>query len=166
MPNYREILVSIEVEIKSSAITKLFHLHFGFDQEPTDQQLEDFVFLCDLFLGLPSIIYDRDVNRRKIFGDLGDFRPKPKYPGLEYRVMGIGMLEYFTVINDGIKNIQDALDRNLVKKLKENFWNTLSSLNDNIKIVNKLKVEKVYNDILRLRNAQEVVSQPLPSAQG
>lgn len=166
MPNYRELLVSIEVEIKSLTITQLFHLHFGFDQEPTNQQLEDFVFLCDLFLGLPSIIYDRDVNRRKIFGDLGDFRPKPKYPGLEYRVMGIGMLEHFSVINEGIKNIQDALDRNLVKTLKENFWSTLSALNDNIKIVNKLKVEKVYNDILRLRDSERGVQQPLSSPQG
>jgi hypothetical protein len=79
--------------------------------------------------------------------------------------MGIGMLEYFNVINEGIKNIQDALDRNLVGVLKENFWGTMIAIDDNIKIVNKLKIEKTYDDILRLRDAQKVLQQPLPSTQ-
>jgi len=134
-----------------------FHLHFGFDQELSSKDIHDFVFLCDLFLGLPSIIFDTDVLRRKIYGRLGDYRPKPAYPGLEYRVMGIGMYEHFNIINEGIHNIQYCLDNNMITELREEFYSRMLDLDNNLKMVNKLKAKKLYDDILCIWDVKEEV---------
>ena len=91
--------------------------------------------------------------------NLGDYRPKPKYPGLEYRVMGIGMYHHFKVINEGLKFIQSSIDRGIVDKLKDAFFLPMKEVDDKIKIINKLKVEKLYDDILRLWNSEEGVLQ-------
>ena len=39
----------------------------------------------DYFLGIPSILLDKDKKRRPSYGNAGSFRPKPY--GLEYRVL-------------------------------------------------------------------------------
>jgi hypothetical protein len=39
----------------------------------------------DCFLGLPSLLWDGDTARRKMYGAAGAFRPKPY--GVEYRVL-------------------------------------------------------------------------------
>lgn len=39
----------------------------------------------DLFIGVPSIIFDTDKDRRKLYGKAGAFRPKPY--GVEYRTV-------------------------------------------------------------------------------
>jgi hypothetical protein len=39
----------------------------------------------DSYLGLPSLLFDRDTLRRKMYGQAGAFRPKPY--GVEYRVL-------------------------------------------------------------------------------
>jgi hypothetical protein len=46
------------------------------------------VKLMDLYLGLPSLIHDSgpEANeRRTLYGAAGAHRPKPEYPGGEYR---------------------------------------------------------------------------------
>lgn len=67
------------------------HIHLGF----TDQGEPDsipYISYCaaivrelDYYLGLPSLKWDTDGRRRKLYGAAGAFRPK-KY-GLEYRVL-------------------------------------------------------------------------------
>lgn len=39
----------------------------------------------DYFLGLPSLLWDKDARRRELYGQAGAFRPKPY--GMEYRVL-------------------------------------------------------------------------------
>ena len=50
-----------------------------------------FIRLCDLYLGIPSLLVDNDTFRRSLYGKAGAFRNK-KYPdgsrGVEYRVLG------------------------------------------------------------------------------
>lgn len=39
----------------------------------------------DLHLGVPSLVLDKDTERRKLYGKAGAFRPKPY--GVEYRTL-------------------------------------------------------------------------------
>lgn len=67
------------------------HIHIGFCN--TDDPLSgDHMIRCatlvkqlDVYLGLPSLIFDKDTSRRKMYGEAGAFRPKPY--GVEYRVL-------------------------------------------------------------------------------
>lgn len=53
-------------------------------------EAEGLVMLLDVYLGVASLYFDRDVSRRQWYGRAGAFRPKeygPKAAGLEYRVL-------------------------------------------------------------------------------
>ena len=56
------------------------HVHVG-----TDKNILDVVQTLDLLLGVPSVIVDKDEERRKLYGKAGCFRPKPY--GVEYRTL-------------------------------------------------------------------------------
>lgn len=65
------------------------HIHIGWSQATDGQHVLE---LCgrlarrlDLFLGLPSVLWDKDSRRRKLYGAAGSFRLKPY--GMEYRVL-------------------------------------------------------------------------------
>lgn len=66
------------------------HIHIGW-REPTivDDQHErackEVVRACDLFLGLPSVLFDNDTERRSMYGKAGAYRPKAY--GVEYRTL-------------------------------------------------------------------------------
>lgn len=67
------------------------HVHLGWteDQDPTDpSHIADCNLVAqnlDYFLGLPSLMWDRDNTRRKLYGRAGAVRYKPY--GVEYRVL-------------------------------------------------------------------------------
>lgn len=62
------------------------HVHVGFpnpDKNPMERY--NVIKAMDLYLGVPSILLDKDTTRRKFYGKAGAFRPK-EY-GAEYRVL-------------------------------------------------------------------------------
>lgn len=66
------------------------HIHVGLfapgeGPDEIDPVACRFVRQLDYFLGLPSLIFDRDTQRRKLYGKAGAYRPKPY--GFEYRVL-------------------------------------------------------------------------------
>lgn len=69
------------------------HVHVGFcypDEELTHDPLHfersaRIARQLDFFLGLPSLDWDADQERRALYGKAGAFRPKPY--GMEYRVL-------------------------------------------------------------------------------
>lgn len=67
------------------------HVHIGWTkgEEPHDgahfKHCMDLIRQLDFFLGLPSLLVDKDQERRKLYGQAGAFRPKPY--GCEYRVL-------------------------------------------------------------------------------
>lgn len=63
------------------------HVHMGWDHftDVSIEQQRQVAVMCDYFLGLPSILLDRDIQRRELYGMAGSFRPK-EY-GIEYRVL-------------------------------------------------------------------------------
>lgn len=62
------------------------HIHLGAQLLTEDPRFrDDVIMFLDIYLGLPSIALDKDTERRKLYGKLGNFRPKPY--GLEYRTL-------------------------------------------------------------------------------
>lgn len=60
------------------------HIHVGYEQ-PNFQHNLKIVRAMDLFLGIPSILLDKDTERKKMYGKAGAYREKPY--GVEYRVL-------------------------------------------------------------------------------
>jgi hypothetical protein len=79
------------------------HIHIGWDQF-LDVYDENFLCVCrnlvkqlDQALYYPSLSWDTDTQRRKLYGKMGSFRPKPY--GLEYRVLSNAYLRDDAVID-------------------------------------------------------------------
>lgn len=76
-----------------------FHLHIGFDGLADINDIEFIIYLCDIYLGLTSILVDKDTDRRRLYGNAGDFRNKEilteekEITVVEYRVLGGAMHE-------------------------------------------------------------------------
>jgi hypothetical protein len=60
------------------------HVHVGCGELTFDQACAAVAF-CDLHLGIPSMLLDTDVERKKLYGKAGAFRVKPY--GFEYRTL-------------------------------------------------------------------------------
>lgn len=58
------------------------HIHIGLPGMSHKEQ-RDLIKLMDLFIGVPSIVLDKDKQRRELYGKAGAFRPKTY--GVEYR---------------------------------------------------------------------------------
>lgn len=76
---------------KTTMRTASGHIHIGFC-EGADPNSDEHMIRCatlvkqlDCYLGLPSVLFDKDKARRKMYGAAGCFRPKPY--GVEYRVL-------------------------------------------------------------------------------
>lgn len=58
------------------------HIHIGYEN-PIPRVSMDLIKLLDIFIGCPSVLLDKDKNRRRLYGQAGAFRFK-EY-GVEYR---------------------------------------------------------------------------------
>lgn len=90
-PNYDVYRRSMNLpaDFKDGLRTGSFHVHVGAKELMGMDEKEDAIKLLDIFLGVPSVIFDRDETageRRKLYGKAGEFRPTPY--GIEYRVLG------------------------------------------------------------------------------
>jgi hypothetical protein len=75
-------------EVSAAARTNLrsagFHVHVGYENHNIDTSMLMLQYI-DAYVGIPSIIYDTDAERRKLYGKAGCFR-LTKY-GFEYRTL-------------------------------------------------------------------------------
>lgn len=76
---------------KTTMRTASGHVHIGFC-DGADPLSDEHMIRCatlvkqlDVYLGLPSLAFDKDTKRREMYGAAGAFRPKSY--GLEYRVL-------------------------------------------------------------------------------
>lgn len=67
-----------------------FHIHIGYDNPNIDTSVLLVKYL-DMYLGVPSVIYDKDKRRRSLYGKAGCFR-LTSY-GVEYRVLSSAMMK-------------------------------------------------------------------------
>lgn len=67
------------------------HVHIGWTNGANVRDPNHFTMCIyaikqlDVFLGIPSVVYDGNTQRREMYGKAGAFRPKPY--GVEYRVL-------------------------------------------------------------------------------
>lgn len=59
------------------------HIHVSYSPKVDEEFNREIVKAMDIFLGVPSVLIDRDNQRRKIYGAAGSYRDKDY--GLEYR---------------------------------------------------------------------------------
>ena len=97
------------------------HIHIGW---ASDMDINDpeHIAVCsqvckqlDLYLGVPSVIFDADNRRRELYGKAGAMRVKPY--GVEYRVLSNAWLENTNIMewvyDNTIKALSNLLDKGL-----------------------------------------------------
>lgn len=99
-PNFDvyERVANLPADFTSGLRTGSFHIHVGnadYDQKIKSDKLltieskEQAIKLLDIYVGVPSVIFDRDPTsaaRRALYGKAGEFRMTAY--GIEYRVLG------------------------------------------------------------------------------
>lgn len=80
-----------------------FHIHIGMPGVMSTKQKTFMIWCMDVMLGVPSLFIDKDVRRRKLYGNAGDFRYRyfadKDISVIEYRTLGAKLHE----TNDLIK---------------------------------------------------------------
>lgn len=61
------------------------HVHVGYIYKFPELNPLSLVRYMDLFLGVPSVFFDKDTDRRKLYGNAGAYRPTAY--GIEYRTL-------------------------------------------------------------------------------
>jgi len=89
-----------------------FHIHVGFvpDEEVSIEDICEVIHYFDMHVGLPSVLIDTDVNRRKLYGKAGEFRVRQIKDTVifEYRVLGSGMMEDLRLVWECVNNAINA----------------------------------------------------------
>lgn len=115
------------------------HIHIGWTQNTDPFDPGHFEACCtltkflDITLGLPSLIWDDDQERRQLYGKAGTFRPKPY--GMEYRTLSNRWLR------KDLPHLRKCVYGNAIEAIKKAFQNEEGW---NVKIQNK-SVEEVIN---------------------
>lgn len=81
--------VNMPPNLTGNRRTGSFHIHVGHPTLDTKPRKERMIKLLDRYLGMASVLADKDpssILRRKLYGKAGEFRPTPY--GIEYRVLG------------------------------------------------------------------------------
>ncbi len=119
---------SVKDAVKNTSMrTSGGHIHISGENDSdaiNDKTLHQiFVYMLDLFVGIPSILLEDDVtqkDRRKLFGKAGSFRIKPY--GIEYRVLSSWWTrkpEYTALIYRICEFVFEFMNNQMWKK----FWN-------------------------------------------
>lgn len=119
-----------------------FHIHIGYNN-PSEEVSEEIVKAFDLFLVVPSLLIDKDTERRKLYGKAGCFRFKDY--GVECRSLGsfIGQdretIEWlFKSLNNMIKFLNDGNSAEGERK------NIIEAIDNNNTEIARMLIEK-YN---------------------
>lgn len=90
------------------------HVHCGYDNPNTVDSVTLIKWL-DIYLGIPSVIFDTDKQRRTLYGKAGAFRLQDW--GVEYRTLSGHFLsnpKYYTFIWQGLTQAVYAVNHDLV----------------------------------------------------
>lgn len=128
------------------------HVHIGWTSNEEGAGHE---FKCqmaaqqmDFFLGLPSIFYDSDKERREMYGKAGCLRYKPY--GVEYRTLSNAWLKSETLIRWVFRNAQKGMEAIINGNfLPEKYGDIQAIINESdkkeaLKIIKAENIEVVY----------------------
>jgi hypothetical protein len=121
------------------------HLHIGVKDEDFElDQVFDFIKLCDLTLGVPSVILDKDTRRKQLYGKAGAFRFKPYFA--EYRVLSNFWIHSEKMMDFVFKNLMLAFEiyntMNFEKIFKEDGESIVSCINNNNEDIARKLIDK------------------------
>jgi len=118
------------------------HVHIAYEPTEIGTTLI-LVRLCDLFLGIPSIVIDTDSRRRELYGKAGAFRFKAY--GFEYRTLSNFWLQTddrIGMIYDQIIKMFDFFNRDLYEYMTERDWiEIIEAINSS----DKIKAQKIID---------------------
>ena len=102
------------------------HVHIGWTKD-VDPKHPDHFEACvmltkqlDLYLGVPSLVFDGDKRRRTLYGKAGAFRPKPY--GMEYRTLSNAWLRDRSLMTFVFEQTEAAV-RNLLEDDIPTYYN-------------------------------------------
>lgn len=84
-----------------------FHVHFGYEGHNIETSIQLLKYF-DAYLGLVSLLFDSDNNRRSLYGKAGAFRLQPW--GIEYRSLSSAMMASTTLLETVYNQIITAVD--------------------------------------------------------
>jgi len=106
------------------------HLHIGWTEGADVEDKDHFLFCCkvarqlDYYLGIYSLLWDKDGTRRKLYGKAGAFRPKSY--GLEYRVLSNKWLDSEPLMRWVYNTIQCAMADAFNGDFAEDFYGDMA----------------------------------------
>lgn len=129
------------------------HVHIGWGEgfnikdEGHFQSCIAIVKQLDFFLGLPSLLFDEDQERRSMYGEAGAFRPKSY--GVEYRTLSNAWLKEEKLQRWVFNNTQDAVNRllegeNLYELHGDLAKNIINSGDNPEKLLKELNIRSPY----------------------
>lgn len=103
-----------------------FHWHVGFENANLKDSIQ-LIRYMDLFMGVPSVLFDTDIRRRRLYGKAGAFRLQPY--GVEWRVLS----SYF-------------LDRaDLIAMMYRQLAKAIQAFEDNLPLPEPIRVVNTIN---------------------
>lgn len=119
------------------------HIHIGWTEEPVDPDNPTHLEACytlvkalDVFVGVPSVLWEGQNKRKQLYGKAGAFRPKPY--GLEYRVPSNRWL-YHPILRKLVYN-------NAMDAVKSCFKDPTPFEEDNWRSSDGVSVQELVND--------------------
>lgn len=113
-----------------------YHVHFGYNDKSVDKAVE-IIRYADMYLGIPSVVFDPDKDRRNLYGKAGSFRLQKH--GCEYRVLSSFMMSSDDLIkfcfNNALKTL-DAFEKKLEKIPEDVVQECIN--NSNVKLAKEL----------------------------
>jgi hypothetical protein len=83
------------------------HIHVGY-ADHTEEQSVEIIKAMDLFLGVPSVFMDKDIERKMLYGSAGECR-FPRW-GVEYRTLSNFWLDSPELIKWAFNNTMKAIE--------------------------------------------------------
>ena len=118
------------------------HFHLGYANPSVAKGIELIKYM-DMFLGIPSILMDTDIDRRNLYGKAGSYRFQ-KW-GVEYRVLSsyfISSNETLTSCYNQIEKAINAFENQMALVPKEEVLEVINNNNTNLAnhLINKFNI--------------------------
>jgi len=130
--------------VESPFRTAAGHVHIGWTEGMSSKDrghvgmAESLIKQLDFFLGLPSLLFDKDVKRREMYGKAGCYRPKPY--GAEYRTLSNQWLKSDKTMKLVYNNTQEAVKRLLSGDI---LWDRIGDIQDIINTSNITRAKQI-----------------------
>lgn len=123
------------------------HIHLGYNPNSYESSIE-LLKLMDVFVGLPSILIDKDDRRRSLYGKAGCFRLTPY--GIEYRVLSAKMYDtndLMSLVWDGVMLAIAAHNNNFEYNAGAEM--VIQAINESDEKLAKAVLEDVFGSIFK-----------------